>query len=133
MLQAFADARHNVAFRLSFDHALFINLLRQVDAIVGNSSCGLYEAPTFEIPSVNIGDRQRGRVRAPSVIDCAPRRDAIVAAIEAAFAADCRGVINPYGDGHATERILAALEGIADYKALLVKRFFAREALNVAA
>ena len=133
MLQSFADARHNVAFRLSFDHALFINLLRQVDAVVGNSSCGLYEAPTFEIPTVNIGDRQRGRLRAPSVIDCAPQRDAIVSAIESAFAADCRGVINPYGDGRASERIITALEGIDDWPGLLVKRFVSREGLDVAA
>jgi UDP-N-acetylglucosamine 2-epimerase (non-hydrolysing)/GDP/UDP-N,N'-diacetylbacillosamine 2-epimerase (hydrolysing) len=123
MLRAYADARTNVAFRLSFDHALFINLLRQVDAVVGNSSCGLYEAPTFRIPTVNIGDRQRGRLRASSVIDCPPERDAIVAAIADAFGRDCRGVVNPYGDGKASGRIVRALARIDDWKALLVKRF----------
>lgn len=123
LLRAYADARQNVVFRLSFDHALFVNLLRQVDAVVGNSSCGLYEAPTFRIPTVNIGDRQRGRLRASSVIDCVPERDAIVAAIEEAFVRDCRGVVNPYGDGNASARIVAALAAIDDWKALLVKRF----------
>jgi UDP-N-acetylglucosamine 2-epimerase (non-hydrolysing)/GDP/UDP-N,N'-diacetylbacillosamine 2-epimerase (hydrolysing) len=123
MLRSYADARTNVVFRLSFDHALFINLLRQVDAVVGNSSCGLYEAPSFRIPTVNIGDRQRGRLRAASVIDCVPERDAIVSAIEDAFRRDCAGVVNPYGDGKASARIVAALAAIEDWKALLVKRF----------
>jgi UDP-N-acetylglucosamine 2-epimerase (non-hydrolysing)/GDP/UDP-N,N'-diacetylbacillosamine 2-epimerase (hydrolysing) len=122
-LRTYADARPNVVFRLSLPHALFINLLRQVDAVVGNSSCGLYEAPSFRIPTVNIGDRQRGRLRAESVIDCAPERDAIVAAVQDAFGRDCRGVINPYGDGCASPRIIAALASIDDWKALLVKRF----------
>jgi UDP-N-acetylglucosamine 2-epimerase (non-hydrolysing)/GDP/UDP-N,N'-diacetylbacillosamine 2-epimerase (hydrolysing) len=72
---------------------------------------------------VNIGDRQRGRLRASSVIDCAPERDAIAAAIVEAFARDCGGVVNPYGDGQASARIVAALAGIDDWKALLVKRF----------
>lgn len=125
MLRAFADARANVVFRLSFDHALFINLLRQVDAVVGNSSCGLYEAPSFRIPTVNIGDRQRGRLRASSVIDCPPERDAIVAAVEGAFRRDCKAVVNPYGDGKASKRIVSALAGIEDWKSLLVKRFMA--------
>jgi UDP-N-acetylglucosamine 2-epimerase (non-hydrolysing)/GDP/UDP-N,N'-diacetylbacillosamine 2-epimerase (hydrolysing) len=99
--------------------------------VVGNSSCGLYEAPSFRIPTVNIGDRQRGRLRASSVLDCPPERDAIVAAIEGAFRRDCSTVVNPYGDGKASKRIVAALHGIEDWKSLLVKRFVAAAPLEV--
>lgn len=98
--------------------------LKHMDAVVGNSSSGLYEAPTFATPTVNIGDRQKGRLRARSVIDCAGERGQIRAAIEQAFALDCRGVVNPYGDGHASDRICAILEEIGPASQLLRKRFY---------
>jgi UDP-N-acetylglucosamine 2-epimerase len=90
---------------------------------VGNSSSGLYEAPSFGVPAVDIGDRQRGRLAAPSVLRCGPERGAISAAIAQALQLDCRGVVNPYGDGHAAERIVAQLRALPDPRALLKKRF----------
>lgn len=101
----------------------YFSALAHVQAIIGNSSSGLYEAPSFATPTVNIGDRQRGRLRASSVVDCAGERTAIRAAIEKALALDCAGVENPYGDGRASERILAALKRIGDPQALVRKRF----------
>jgi UDP-N-acetylglucosamine 2-epimerase len=80
-----------------------------MDAAVGNSSSGLYEAPTFGIPTVNIGDRQTGRPRATSVFDCSTERYAVVSAIESALARGRRQTISPYGDGHASERIVSIL------------------------
>lgn len=124
MLRAFAEARDNVVFRLSFERELFLNILGQVDAVVGNSSGGLYEAPSFGIPTVNIGDRQRGRLRADSVIDCPVHRDAIATSIAQALASDAREVRNPYGDGEASPRIVEALERIEDWSGLLHKSFF---------
>jgi UDP-N-acetylglucosamine 2-epimerase (non-hydrolysing)/GDP/UDP-N,N'-diacetylbacillosamine 2-epimerase (hydrolysing) len=91
--------------------------------VVGNSSSGLYEAPSFGIPTVNIGDRQKGRLRAASVIDCAPEREAILAAIQRGFTMDCRGVKNPYGDGDAAARIVDALSRLDAPERLLKKRF----------
>jgi UDP-N-acetylglucosamine 2-epimerase (non-hydrolysing)/GDP/UDP-N,N'-diacetylbacillosamine 2-epimerase (hydrolysing) len=97
--------------------------MKQVDAVVGNSSSGLLEAPSLQKPAVNIGDRQKGRPRAASVIDCGYGVDEIVSAIRRAFDLDCRNVVNPYGDGHAAERIVAVLKHMDEPRALLKKRF----------
>ncbi len=127
-LEAFANRRDHAVFHLSLGQPRFWNALRHVDAIVGNSSSGLYEAPSFKTPAVNVGDRQRGRRRPASVIDCPAERGAIAAAIEQALALDCRGVVNPYGDGRSAPRIVAVLRRLEDPRALLKKRFFDPEA-----
>jgi len=103
----------------------YLSLMAQVDAVVGNSSSGLYEAPSFHKPTVNIGDRQRGRLAAPSVIHCPPEKDAVARAIEAAFALDCSTVENPYGDGETSERIISILRTLPPPAALLKKHFHA--------
>jgi UDP-hydrolysing UDP-N-acetyl-D-glucosamine 2-epimerase len=121
--RAFVAARDNAVFFESLGSARYFSALRHVDAVVGNSSSGLYEAPSFEKPTVNIGERQTGRPRAASVIDCPPDTAAITAAIGRAFAMDCTGVSNPYGDGRAAERIVAVLKTIDDPAALLHKSF----------
>jgi len=97
--------------------------LTYVDAVVGNSSSGLYEAPSFGIPTVNIGDRQTGRLKAESVIDCRPDRASIVAAIKAALVRGRKPTINPYGDGFAAARIVEELARFGELNSLLVKRF----------
>lgn len=122
-LREFAESRNEVVFRMSLGSELFLNALNQADAIVGNSSSGLYEAPSFGTPTVNIGDRQKGRLRAPSVIDCAPARQDIRAAIAEAMARGRQAVDNPYGNGHAAESILDVLRRVPDYAALLRKPF----------
>ena len=91
--------------------------------VVGNSSSGLYEAPSFRIPTVNIGDRQRGRLRATSIVDCRPTAKDIGEAIRTAFAMDCSTVENPYGDGHSAEKIATTLRRVLDPKELLSKHF----------
>lgn len=117
-------AAHPVAQRVaSLGPDNYFAALRHMDAVVGNSSSGLYEAPSFGIPTVNIGDRQKGRLRAASVLDCLPERAAIGAAIAAALARGRRATINPYGDGHASERIVAVLKTLGDPRRLLRKSF----------
>lgn len=123
-LQGFADSKANAVLRMSLGSELFINALQHVDAIVGNSSSGLYEAPSFGIPTVNIGDRQKGRLRAASIIDCVPERQAIRGAIDKALARGRQPTANPYGDGHAAEAALQTLQRIQDFRALLKKPFF---------
>lgn len=121
-------ARHPQRCRLfaSLGQQRYLSLLRHVQAVVGNSSSGIIEAPSAGCATVNIGDRQRGRLRAASVIDCAPRRSDIEAAIrralDPAFRATLREVRNPYGDGHVAARILRVLRE-ADPRALLRKPF----------
>lgn len=104
----------------------FLGLLKNARAIVGNSSSGLLEAPTFKIPAVNIGRRQADRVQGTNVINTVFDAEAIVAAIDRAispaFAETLRGCVNPYGDGHSAERIVKILENTEIDDRLLVKR-----------
>jgi UDP-hydrolysing UDP-N-acetyl-D-glucosamine 2-epimerase len=105
----------------------YVSLLAHVDALVGNSSSGLIEAPTFELPAVNVGIRQRGRARGANVIDCGNGVDDIVTAIHRALAPETRralkGCVNPYGDGHAAPRIVDRLAAVALDDSLVIKRF----------
>ena len=87
----------------------YLSLMSVVDAVVGNSSSGLYEAPSFKIPTVNIGERQSGRLAAASVVHCPAERGAIALALARAVSMDCRSVVNPYGDGHSAGRIVGVL------------------------
>lgn len=92
---------------------IYPSLLSHADLMVGNSSSGIIEAPSFGLPVVNIGDRQKGRMRGENVIDVPQQRDAILLAMSTAldpgFRARCKAAGNPYGDGRATERIQEAL------------------------
>lgn len=108
---------------VSLGHLRYLSLMAQMSAVVGNSSSGLYEAPALRIPTVDIGDRQRGRLAAASVIRCAPTREAIQTALAAAFTLDCAAVVSPYGDGHSAGRVVDILRNIADPRALLKKHF----------
>lgn len=105
----------------------FFSVMGQVDAVVGNSSSGLIEAPSFHIGTINIGDRQKGRIRATSVVDCEPHREAIRAALRRLYSREfqesLRQVVNPYGDGQVARRIVQVL---AEYplEGILKKRFF---------
>jgi UDP-N-acetylglucosamine 2-epimerase (non-hydrolysing)/GDP/UDP-N,N'-diacetylbacillosamine 2-epimerase (hydrolysing) len=102
----------------------YLSLMSHCDVVVGNSSSGLYEAPSFQIPTVDIGDRQRGRLAASSVIRCEPTRHAIGEALQRALALDCSTVTNPYGDGETSAQILAQLRALPERRALLKKHFF---------
>jgi UDP-hydrolysing UDP-N-acetyl-D-glucosamine 2-epimerase len=106
---------------------VYTSLLREADVMVGNSSSGLIEAPTFRLPVVNVGDRQRGRLHAANVIDVEHDRQAIAGAIrralEPAFRDALAGLVNPYGDGHAAPRIARVLREIELGPRLTRKRF----------
>jgi len=101
----------------------YLSLVREVDAVVGNSSSGVLEAPFLRVPTVDIGDRQTGRPRAASVINCPPRRTEIAAAIRRAVTLDCSQVANPFGDGHSAERIVDVLVEVLPSLTTTRKRF----------
>ena len=103
---------------------LYVSALRHVDLVVGNSSSGLYEAPALGLPTVNIGDRQKGRLQASSVVNCAAESRAILEAMQSVIGKRYENVEHPYGDGHSSEKIVAALKAIPDFQALLQKHFF---------
>jgi UDP-hydrolysing UDP-N-acetyl-D-glucosamine 2-epimerase len=105
----------------------YFTAMQHARAMVGNSSSGIIEAPSFGLPVVNIGSRQDGRTRAANVIDVGYNRDSILTAIlqanDPAFRDSLRGLTNPYGDGHATTRIVDKLKSVALDKTLIVKTF----------
>jgi UDP-N-acetylglucosamine 2-epimerase (non-hydrolysing)/GDP/UDP-N,N'-diacetylbacillosamine 2-epimerase (hydrolysing) len=118
-------ARHpeRVRVHTSLGQLRYLSLMAQSALVIGNSSSGLYEAPSFRVPTIDIGDRQRGRLAAPSVIRCGPERDAIHAALHQAVGLDCSAVVNPYGDGATSPRILALLRAMPSAATLLKKHF----------
>lgn len=122
-LDRWAAGRANAHVFSSLGQLRYLSLMAQVDAVVGNSSSGLYEAPSFKVPTLNIGDRQRGRTAPASVIHCAPNRQAIAAGLKAACSLDCTDVVNPYGDGTSAPRIVAALRAMPTTGSSLKKTF----------
>lgn len=114
MTDKFVAARPHAHAIASLGQPGYFSALALFDMVIGNSSSGLYEAPSFGIPTVNVGDRQKGRVRASSVLDCPHEHDAIRAAILKAMATDCSDTTNPYGDGRSAQRIVDVLALHAD-------------------
>lgn len=123
MLQDFVARRSGAKLVPSLGSALYVNAMAHCDCMVGNSSSGLYEAPSMGLPTVNVGSRQDGRLRAASVVDCAAEPGAIVAAINKVLEAGRVHADNPYGDGQASRRIVEVLKTINDPAGLLRKHF----------
>ena len=113
-IKAFCARNSNAHWFSSLGHVRYLSCLARVDAVIGNSSSGLTEAPTFKVAAINIGDRQLGRLRAQSVIDCAPTRESIGDALATVYSPDFQtklaSVVNPYGDGGAASAIVKTLE-----------------------
>jgi len=105
----------------------YFSLMALAAAMVGNSSSGIIEAASFGLPVVNVGDRQCGRVRGANVLDCPCEAgllsSSLQRALDPAFRSSLRGLINPYGDGKATARIVARLKEVELGPGLLVKHF----------
>lgn len=105
----------------------YLSALQYMDAMVGNSSSGLAEAPSFKIGTINIGDRQAGRIKADSVIDCAPEKNAIAKAIATLYTPEfqqqLQQVNNPYGTGCASKNIVPVLKQVK-LGSLLKKEFY---------
>ncbi len=105
----------------------YLSAMQYIDAVVGNSSSGILEAPSFNIGTINIGDRQRGRIRADSVIDCDLGEESIRLAFEKLFSSTfqnvLKNVISPYGDGGTAGKIVSVLKKWP-LQDILKKRFF---------
>lgn len=105
----------------------YLSALQYVDMVIGNSSSGLLEVPSFKKATINIGDRQLGRVKASSVIDCSPEKDAICAAIDKANSQEFKSrivdVMNPYGSGNPSGQILDVLKSV-DLLKIVKKNFY---------
>jgi UDP-N-acetylglucosamine 2-epimerase (non-hydrolysing)/GDP/UDP-N,N'-diacetylbacillosamine 2-epimerase (hydrolysing) len=124
MIDEYVAAHLQARAFTSLGQLRYLSTVAQVTAVVGNSSSGLYEVPSFKKPTVNIGDRQKGRLTGDSIINCGNAREEIRYAIQKAFKLNCKDVKNPYGKGDATAQILTVLKECQNYKTLLSKHFY---------
>lgn len=127
MVENFVATHENARAYTSLGQIRFLSCVKLADGVIGNSSSGLAEAPSLQTGTVNIGDRQRGRLKAQSVIDCAPQSKAIFDAIgklySTAFQQTLSSVVSPYGNGGASEKIVQTLRS-QDLSDILKKSFY---------
>lgn len=126
-IQNFCASHPHARAYKSLGQLRYLSCMKHCDAVVGNSSSGLSEAPSFKKATINIGDRQRGRLRAASVIDCEPECSSIRSSLKAIFSeqfkARLQNVSNPYGNGGASSSIVKILENTS-FDSLLKKKFY---------
>lgn len=127
MIQDFVKHHHNAKAYTSLGQLSYLSCLSQVDGVVGNSSSGLLEAPSFKKGTINIGDRQRGRLQAKSIINCEPKHLSIELAFKKLYSNEfqnkLRSTVNPYGEGGASEKILRSIKTVS-LDEILKKRFY---------
>ena len=127
MVKKFVEQHPNARAFTSLGQLRYLSCIAQVDGVVGNSSSGLAEVPSFKKGTINIGDRQRGRLQAESVINCESTRDGIAAALEQLYSTYFQSTllyfINPYGEGGASEVIISTIKTVS-LDGLLKKRFY---------
>ncbi len=91
----------------------YLSAMKYCSLVIGNSSSGIVEAPTFKKPTINIGDRQKGRIQATSIINCRSQEDEILNGINKAlnkeFLDEIQQIVNPYGDGNTTSKIIEVI------------------------
>lgn len=127
MMNNFVQNYSKAQICVNLGQRAYLNLMKHASVMVGNSSSGIIEAPSFKLPVVNIGERQRGRVRAKNVIDVGYSKDEIYDAIKKAlspeFKCNLKSLINPYGEGKASQIIVDVLKNIDINNQLLLKKF----------
>lgn len=113
-IEQFVASHTNARAYTTLGQLRYLSCIAHVDGVVGNSSSGLLEVPSFRKGTINIGDRQGGRLQATSVINCEPERSSIALAIKKLYSPDFRKnldrVISPYGDGRASEKIVKIIK-----------------------
>ena len=112
----------------SMGQLLYLSTMQYVDAVVGNSSSGIIEAPSFKVGTINIGDRQKGRVKADSVINCLPTKESISEALNKnfseSFQLNLQKTVNPYGDGESAKKIKKILIDTLSKNTISLKKEF---------
>ena len=120
------NMHRSVAFS-SLGQLRYLSSMCHVDAIIGNSSSGITEAPSFKIGTINIGERQKGRIKASSVIDCSPHQESIKNALEYLYSNKFQTLLkkteNPYGKGNSSKKVVKVLKTKLDEN-LLKKSFY---------
>ena len=129
LLQEYADSYDNLYLVDSLGMQRYLSILCRARFVIGNSSSGLMEAPSFHIPTIDIGDRQKGRIAGATVIHCESDADSIDKAIrkaeDGAFRDSIRDVDNPYGDGNTSDRIVSIIrEHLLKNRIDIKKKFY---------
>lgn len=106
----------------------YLSAMKHCDFVIGNSSSGITEAPSFKVPTINIGDRQRGRVQAKSIVNCAPKCEEIIKAMNKVnslgFKKEILSTVSPYGDGIVSEKIIKIIKKMVRNKDIDLKKKF---------
>lgn len=129
MIDSYIKENKNAIAFTSLGMTRYLSALRYCTLVIGNSSSGLIEAPSFGIPTINIGDRQKGRLQADSVINSKPTCVEIEKALELALTNEVRNraknTMNPYGDGNTSDKVIAVVKDyLLNDKILLKKKFY---------
>lgn len=129
ILDEYAERSTNAICVTSLGAVRYLSALKHAEFVMGNSSSGIIEAPSMKIPTINIGDRQRGRLQAQSIINCAPKTAEIMNAIDKALSPEfknfCKHVVNPNGDGKTSEKIVSHIkEYCSTYQVDIMKKFY---------
>jgi GDP/UDP-N,N'-diacetylbacillosamine 2-epimerase (hydrolysing) len=129
LIQKFVANNKNTSIAFtSLGQLRYLSALQHVDLVIGNSSSGLIEVPSFKIPTINIGDRQRGRVYGLSVINCKPTKKEIIESINIglseSFRKKLKKSINPYGNKNSSIEIVKILKKIDVNENLIKKKFY---------
>lgn len=128
LLDASQSDIRNLHVFTSLGAVRYLSLMKFAEFVIGNSSSGIIETPAFRIPTINIGDRQRGRLQSKSIINCSTDSESIIAAIKKArssiFKEICKTVISPYGDGHAAEHIASKIIDVVNEDKIDLKKKF---------
>jgi GDP/UDP-N,N'-diacetylbacillosamine 2-epimerase (hydrolysing) len=127
MIDSYVSTHDNTIAFTSMGQLNYLSALQFMDAVIGNSSSGLLEAPSFKIATIDIGDRQKGRIKADSTISCLPKKKDIDSALKKMYSEDFQNIVNnvknPYGDGGASEKIASIIKSI-DLDNILKKSFY---------
>ena len=127
MIKDFCSLRNNAVYKDSLGQQNYFSCLRYVDGVIGNSSSGLIEVPSFKKGTINIGERQEGRLKSKSIIDCKPLKGEIISAINKLYSSEFRNILNNlvnlYGDGGASSAILEIIEDL-DLEKINKRKFF---------
>jgi GDP/UDP-N,N'-diacetylbacillosamine 2-epimerase (hydrolysing) len=127
MIDNYVAKRNNTIAFASMGQLKYLSALQFMDAVVGNSSSGLAEAPSFNIATIDIGDRQKGRIKADSIISCSPTQESIDHSFEKLYSKYFQNIVNstknPYGKGGASKEIVKIIKQ-TNLDSILKKHFY---------
>lgn len=124
LLEAETKKCPNMKLVASLGMKRYLSAVKYAKFVLGNSSSGIIEAPALQVPTVNIGDRQQGRIQAKSIVNCQPERTSILTAIDRVLGMQGMVFNNPYGDGHTSEKIVEILKEYMSLEHMDLKKKF---------